>query len=341
MVFCSLLIAIEFGVRIIFPEIGSIGSSKNLFQAKRFGNSFGLTPNVKGYSAGSEVFTNDLGFRIDPTLPDPVGTHRVLVLGDSVSFGQGVKAGDTFPFILQKRLKDCKILNASVLGYDAEDYFNVLKSEIRAGLPFEGVILCICLRDFTDYSQALIQEGINKEQKIRYPNRFLRLLRYVTDNYVDFNGMLREHSRTYLLIKNLATDTAKNYFLADLATYDRDNINEIITNKLKRINDLARSNGKWLLFVIAPYEYQLRPSSFNDSHNLKPQKLINDIAVKEKWPVIDLLPFFKGYLDKAGQKSTSLYIFGDGVHFSVNGHRLAAQTILTEMGQHPINQNLN
>ncbi|MCX5893533.1 MAG: hypothetical protein NTW80_11295, partial [Deltaproteobacteria bacterium] len=180
-IFCSFLTIIEITVRIVFTEIIPFGNSNNLFQDKRFGNSVGLTPNIKGYSFGAEVVTNGLGFRIDPASPDPRGKHHILVLGDSISFGPGIKAGDTFPFILQKRLKDCQIINASVPGYSTGDYFNVLSFEINSKLSFEGVIISICLNDFSDASQALIKQQLEKNRDIIYHNAFLQLLKYVSD----------------------------------------------------------------------------------------------------------------------------------------------------------------
>jgi hypothetical protein len=98
-----------------------------------------------------------------------------------------------------------------------------------------------------------------------------------------------------------------------------------------KINDLAVLNGKWIVFIIWPYEYQLRDFSYHSEEIDKPQRLINEIAKDNKIIVMDFLPKFKKYLDKTGLKSKSLYIFCDPMHYSLAGHQIAAQFIYEEL----------
>lgn len=332
LIFAFIIVAIEATVRIVFHNITPLGSSKNLFQKNRFGNSKGLTPNIKGVSFGAEVVTDNFGFRIEPHLPSFIREHSILFLGDSVSFGPGVSSINTFPFILQNRIKDYHIINASVIGYSAKDYYNVLNHLLDSGLGFDGVIVSICLNDFSFESQELIHKSLSEDQhNTRYSNQFLRFLRHISDHYINFNSFLREYSRTYLLIKSLATDTQKNYFLADLVTFEFPGIEGNIYHDLLTINNLAINNGKWVIFFIFPYEFQLRADSYNRNDIIKPQKIIDGAARKDKLPVIDLLPCFKTFLDKSKLKSADLYIFDDPMHLSLVGHKVAAQCIYEEI----------
>ena len=60
-----------------------------------------------GWFAGAPVKINDLGFR-DPrnySLAKTPGTFRILVLGDSVTFGHGAVYETTYPYLLEQRLK--------------------------------------------------------------------------------------------------------------------------------------------------------------------------------------------------------------------------------------------
>ncbi|MGA9754960.1 MAG: hypothetical protein WBV23_07435, partial [Desulfobaccales bacterium] len=170
-IFLLIVVAVEMVIRIIFPNINVLGNSKNLFQYNKYGSSFGLTPNNHGYSYGAEVITDARGFRIDPSSQMSSGKYVILVLGDSVSFGLGVAARDSFPLMLQKHVKDCQIINGSVIGYSSEDYYNVLSHWINSGLKFEGVIVSICLNDFSTESQANIEKQFQLGYYKRYPNR--------------------------------------------------------------------------------------------------------------------------------------------------------------------------
>ena len=85
-----------------------------------------LAPGTTGWFAGVPVHINALGFR-DPreyTLEKPPGTFRILVLGDSVTFGHGAIDEATYPYLLEQRLKawrpevDWQVWNLGVPGYN-------------------------------------------------------------------------------------------------------------------------------------------------------------------------------------------------------------------------------
>lgn len=85
-----------------------------------------LAPNYDGWFAGVPVRTNSLGFRDDREYPleKPPGTFRILVLGDSVTFGHGSVAEHAYPFLLEQKLKAWKpgvnwqVWNLGVPGYN-------------------------------------------------------------------------------------------------------------------------------------------------------------------------------------------------------------------------------
>ncbi len=66
-----------------------------------------LSAGYDGWFAGVPVRINNLGFRDrrDYDLAKPPGTFRILVLGDSVTFGHGSHFETTYPYLLEQRLK--------------------------------------------------------------------------------------------------------------------------------------------------------------------------------------------------------------------------------------------
>lgn len=339
-IFISLIATVEIAVRIIFPGINFQGYSRELYEADKFHDSFGHKPNYEGISMGARVVTDAYGFRIDPLAPAIKNNHAILFLGDSVSFGPGVTASETYPILLQQKLKDYKIINASCVGYYINDYFNVLDVSLQK-FEFEGVIVNICLNDFSNASQELMRRKINTaparaemdkafkaDINRRYPNRLVYFVKRM-NAYLKFNDFLIRHSKAYLMIKNIVTDVAKNYFLADAAIYDDPGMGSYISDKLKSLNDLAVKNGKWIVFVVLPYEFQLRDQRLED--NLKPQRIIKEAAMKNNITLVDLYDDLRQEMKKQRLCSKDLFLYGDPMHLSTAGHKLAAKALLDEL----------
>ena len=85
-----------------------------------------LSPGYTGWFAGVPVKINQLGLR-DPreySLEKSPRTVRILVLGDSVTFGHGSVYEHTYPFLLEQKLRawrpnvDWQVWNAAVPGYN-------------------------------------------------------------------------------------------------------------------------------------------------------------------------------------------------------------------------------
>jgi lysophospholipase L1-like esterase len=85
-----------------------------------------LAPHYSGWFAGVPVHTNNLGLRDDRDVPSTKGpnTFRILVLGDSVTFGHGSIAEHTYPALLEDMLRAWRpdvgweVWNAAVPGYN-------------------------------------------------------------------------------------------------------------------------------------------------------------------------------------------------------------------------------
>ncbi len=85
-----------------------------------------LSPGYQGWFAGVPVRINSLGFRDrqEYSLEKPKNTFRILVLGDSVTFGHGTLDDTTYPYLLDQQLKKWRpdvaweVWNLGVPGYN-------------------------------------------------------------------------------------------------------------------------------------------------------------------------------------------------------------------------------
>ena len=115
--------------------------------------------------------SNRLGYRdVDHEAAKPQGTYRIVVLGDSVGAGFGVKRlEDTFPRRLEALLRErgipAEVLNFSVSGYDTRQEVEILKTRALAFAP-DLVLLAYCLND-REKSDGAILATLLAEQKAR------------------------------------------------------------------------------------------------------------------------------------------------------------------------------
>lgn len=116
-----------------------------------------LRPGYDGWFAGVPVRINSLGVR-DPreySLEKPPGTFRIIVLGDSVTFGHGALFETTYPYLLEQRLgtwrPDVKweVWNLGVPGYNTRQELEYLK-EIGDEYDPDLVIVGFFPNDFID-----------------------------------------------------------------------------------------------------------------------------------------------------------------------------------------------
>jgi len=98
------------------------------------GLAYELVPNREKYSHGAMIKTNSFGMRDDEPHPkNDTSLHRIAVIGDSVTFGFGVRGEHTYTNVLEQLLNkeiDCRrfeVLNFGVGGYSTRDESLVLK----------------------------------------------------------------------------------------------------------------------------------------------------------------------------------------------------------------------
>ena len=114
-----------------------------------------LADNYDGWFAGVPVKTNRFGFRStrDDRLEKTPNTFRILVLGDSVTFGHG--AVSDYPSLLEVSLKrwrpevDWQVWNLGVPGYNTAQEFTYLEEVGRRYSP-DLVVVGFFLNDIID-----------------------------------------------------------------------------------------------------------------------------------------------------------------------------------------------
>ena len=121
-----------------------------------------LAANYDGWFAGVPVRINSLGFR-EPReydLAKTTGTLRILVLGDSVTFGHGALYETTYPYLLEQQLHSWRpdvkweVWNLGVPGYNTAQELAYLKLVEERYAP-DLVVVGFFPNDFSGYEPHL------------------------------------------------------------------------------------------------------------------------------------------------------------------------------------------
>jgi lysophospholipase L1-like esterase len=117
------------------------------------GLAYELAPNRKAFSHGAFIRTNSFGMRDDePNSGNDASLHRIVVIGDSFTFGFGVSGEDVYPNVLEKvldsKIRDgrAEVLNLGVGGYSTHDEALVLEHKGNGWIP-ELVVIGYVLND--------------------------------------------------------------------------------------------------------------------------------------------------------------------------------------------------
>ncbi len=109
---------------------------------------YALARNVRDYCDTGEsrwfVYTDEAGHRASayPSRVDKPEAAKVLLIGDSFTFGHGVNYEDSFAGILDRSEKRYQFINAGVGGYGPSQYRQVLEQEIGTE-PFPQLVIVI------------------------------------------------------------------------------------------------------------------------------------------------------------------------------------------------------
>ncbi|MDB4139225.1 hypothetical protein N9746_01755 [Candidatus Thioglobus sp.] len=126
------LVFAEITARVLWPTTWGIPAFA-VPDPQRF---YVLAKNYKGWWQDQPVQTNNFRMRDnrDYKVEKEANTFRILLLGDSVTFGDGNRLEETWPYQLENMLKswepnvDWQVWNAGVPGYDAVTELRTLKA---------------------------------------------------------------------------------------------------------------------------------------------------------------------------------------------------------------------
>jgi len=277
------------------------------------------TPNFEGYFPikGSEevkISINSKGLRdyehSYEGLPD---RFRILVLGDSITFGSGIRFEEMYSTLLEKKLNennyDVEIIKAGVTGYEFSQMYDYYSLEGKKYSP-DMVIYGAFLND-------IFEPNITKRKELNdlygYPDtpRENLLVR-----------IIKKTCQSCIMLYSIILNYNERYFELLYSTWEDEEALSNYFQKIRSLEELLEKNNTELILVVFPYTFQFENGLGQEKG---PQEKIKEFGRNEDIPVIDLLD----YLDTPNYKE--IYLQYDRVHPNEKGNEIVAEAIYREL----------
>jgi acetyltransferase AlgX (SGNH hydrolase-like protein) len=344
---CAALLFSEMFVRTLFPQL------LGLWDETRDGMSI-HRPNRTVTYLNHEVHINSWGMRDrEHSVKKRAGTFRILLLGDSFMEALQIPFDESFPKLLEDRLRESgsqnvEVISAAVSGWGTEDELAYL---VRYGKRLQPDLILVAMTLHNDVSDNLRERSytLNEGRLEARPVRWTPAADYLK---IQIKSVVASHSQLFQLwrkywYRGYMEDSARllNYRVANLLLSKESETMakgwQLTFQEFAAIQKEGRSIGAETAVMLIPISLQLSESrilrliakntlSRAEVIERKPQDRMIKFGASRGIAIIDLLPAFKEWEKKTGEQ---LYLEGDG-HWNKYGHRVAANISALELNHH-------
>ena len=284
------------------------------------------------------------GLRRDtPLTPHEPGEIRILMIGDSFTFGLGVRGEDAYPAVVERKLRPAfptvSVLNAGISGTYAAHQAEYLREHWDTLSPDWLVVQIFLGNDFYDSLQnnvtmPLTTAGVTREdvKQLLHSSRVLSFLWDTCALPLMWNGIGRfswGRDWLYRLGFRLVPESIlfKTYYPGEKAMW------ETLQTHLTAIATLANRHRVPMVLLIVPFREQVTYYQFLDDSDLdfrKPNQLLKTWADTHQVPMVDLLD---NYTAMDPKKVAQLFYRRD-MHWNAEGQAHAGRILADFLADH-------
>ena len=267
-----------------------------------------------------------------PEPPPPTNpAHRVLVLGDSFTWGWGISQGEVFTDVLQRRLPgSVGVYNRGADGFGTAQEYLLLEREL-AERPYDSVAVMFFQNDVADNVDPkhgrrplFALEGDALVPRNQPPRPLLSPLQ----------RLLKDHSRAFQLLdfefdqlaRRLEGDAYDFTPAAGAADIDYHGLPgaAVTVRLLVEMHRVAAAHGARLVLVYVPHRSEIEELRSPYPYIRAVHAMIGDVAARQGIPLVDL----SGPFHEQAQRGRQL-TFTHDEHWTPAGHEVAAQALLS------------
>jgi len=356
-----LLILLEFSLRVFYPQLllkrNHIEASTPMFQEGE-NVPWQLKPLTEARQRDIfgeyDIFVkiNNLGLRdtnYNPKLNSNI--KKILILGDSMTFGYGVEQEESYPEILETLLgKDYTVINSGVGGYSPDVEYIYLKEK---GLELNSNIIILGLYIGNDITDIGFNEWVELDEK-ELPKKIISNQYYVDDKnrmrtkgdenviknnpfpvIYGINVFLSYKSHVYIFFKEKLkslfyrlTEQEESIQKTIYGNYYDEEL-ELLWKKtetlLLEMNSLAREKDKDFVIILIPSRDQFQKEKDNTYNFINPNKRFIMFGEENNIIMVDLLHYF------GEDDNPKSFYYEKDVHLNKKGHEFLAKKIYEEL----------
>ncbi len=308
-------------------------------------NARGVVRNHAVSNTDVDISTNSLGFRHRELGPKKKNELRILVLGDSITFGDFVPQDQTYPAYLERHLramfpaKHIEVINAGVGGVDLQNEFAIL---MESGLSVEPDIVLVGL-----YLNDAHESPFLKISRLPSWLDWSHLARFVLGKVDKLRALYREHkweeqspeawkeARARFARQNPLregggnTDASLNWEIhhafRDWGYAWDDGYWDKVLDIIDMMADVSQDHHFKLAFCYFPVRFQITAAHLKN----EPQQRFEMEMQRRRLPHLDLLPVLRSKY--SGDQQDLLY---DHCHYRPEGNAFIGEMLARFMADH-------
>ncbi|MBW1701261.1 MAG: hypothetical protein JRJ69_00935 [Deltaproteobacteria bacterium] len=297
-----------------------------------------LIPKSSGIGKLGELYeVNSAGFRdVEHSLKKKQGVSRIMVIGDSFTFGMGVNLEDTYPKQLERFLNranvTCEVINCGVIGYNMWQHYEMLERKVLPNNP-DLVILGVFEDDIGVSVRPYKDPEDWKGVELYQPKFFSGVLNHLSlwtfiRNATALYEYKYRYRRGHNYMKGIeerkkvwgpSNPTDVNYRIMS-GKIEKERYVEF-SSKLKKFVQTANDAGVKVLVVFIPDSVQLGDFQMQAVNRFL-KRVCGEIGVS----FLDVTPFLESEDNYA-----SLYLFPVDAHGTPKGLGLIAKSIADQI----------
>jgi hypothetical protein len=317
------LLILEIGMRVVWGNPSPFLYPQVKHQAVRpYG--YKLVANQSGtYTLDKPVRSNAQGFRGGPWVtPRDTTVPRVMIIGDSFTFGNNAAEEDTYAAVLgqllEKKIGRVEVLNAGVGGWNIDNEAEFFVSE-GVGYRADVVVLGFFHNDFQPPQDSVYIPTFSADARLDSRPWWLRWVPYRVLFWLKRSALV-VYLRDRMALFDQPSDNFAERLFTNNIDYRTDRFVKYTHEQLLRIRDSAEAHGTPVIIAAIPAvnTFWLPRDSVHWVDSLAA------FATRERMSLVDL----SESLWKADGNRNRFFGYPWDNHFVASGHRLAAEQLV-------------